>query len=82
MVLTLKEQFTQKHLLPWIYLDLPVWAYLLLPRLLPVSHVAPVSPSAGGAGRLLERADWRMSGSAELSPPTCGRDQSAEALRL
>lgn len=48
----------------------------------PPSDAAAVPPSAGGAGRLLERADWRMPDSADLSPAACGRDQSAEAVQL
>lgn len=47
-----------------------------------LSDVAPVLPSAGGRGRLLERADWWMSESADLSPAAGGRDQSAEAVQL
>lgn len=50
--------------------------------LCPPSNAATVPPSAGGAGPLLERADWRMLDSADLSPVACGRDQSAEAVQL
>lgn len=48
----------------------------------PSSHAAPVRASAGGAGRLLERADRRLPGGADLSPAAGGRDQGAEALQL
>lgn len=46
------------------------------------SDASGAASSAGGAGRLLERADWRMSGGTDLPPPPCSRTESAEAVRL
>lgn len=50
--------------------------------LLPLSDAPGVPPSTGGAGRLLERADWWMSEGADLPPPPRGWTQSAEAVWL